>query len=107
MGRGTPSAEWTCNFFVLFRGLSFSPHPADTLKYRGKNIVEFRTPAQKDGLGAASRLQKNDSPICGAAILFEEEPSLTQLSIWLPSESSDLAQRIIAQAEREAEHFRD
>src|SRR6185437_13400413 len=83
------------------------PYPSDTLKHRGKNIVEFWTPARKDGLGTQSRLLKSDSPICGVAILFGEEPSLLQLSMRLPSESSDLAQLIIAQAEREAERFRD
>src|SRR5215470_5435588 len=46
----------------------FGPYPADTLKYRSENIVEFLTPAQKNGLGTASRLQKGDSPISGVAI---------------------------------------
>jgi hypothetical protein len=83
------------------------PHPADTLKYRGKNIVEFLTAARKEGLGTQSRLLKNNSPISGVAILFGEEPSLLQLSMRLPSQTSDLAQFIIAHAEREAERFRD
>jgi hypothetical protein len=78
------------------------PYPADTLKYRGKNVVEFRTPAQTEGLGTASRLQKSDIPICGVAILFGEEPNLIQLSVRLPSESSDLMQLIVDQTEREA-----
>jgi hypothetical protein len=81
----------------------YGPYPADTLKYRGENIVEFWTPAQTDGLGTASRLQKNDSPIRGVAILFGEEPSLVQLSARLPSETSELAQLMVAQAEREAQ----
>ena len=55
-----------------------------------------------EGLGTASRLQKNDSPICGVAILFGEEPRLLQLSVRLPSETSDLAQLIVEQTEPEA-----
>ena len=80
----------------------YGPYPADTLRYRRENIVEFRTPAQTEGLGTASRLQKNDSPICGVAILFGEEPRLLQLSVRLPSETSDLAQLIVEQTEPEA-----
>ncbi|HWJ48062.1 MAG TPA: hypothetical protein VNS62_10435 [Candidatus Udaeobacter sp.] len=80
----------------------YGPYPADTLRYRRENIVEFRTPAQTEGLGTASRLQKNDSPICGVAILFGEEPKLLQLSVRLPSETSDLAQLIVEQTEPEA-----
>jgi hypothetical protein len=80
----------------------FGPYPADGLKYRGRNIVEFRTPAQTEGLGTASRLQKSDNPISGVAILFGEEPSLLQLSVRLPLETSDLTELIVGQAEREA-----
>jgi hypothetical protein len=78
----------------------YGPYPADTLKYRNENIVEFLTPAQKDGLGTASRLQKSDTPISGVAILFGEEPNLLRLWLRLPSEISDFAQLIIQQTER-------
>jgi hypothetical protein len=84
------------------------PYPTDTLIYRGDGIVEFVTPPRKDGLGTASRLLKNNSPIHGVAILFGEEPSLLHLSVRLPSAISELvAQLIIEQAEREAERIRD
>src|SRR5208282_4662295 len=83
----------------------FGPYAGDTLKYRTKDIVEFLTPARTDGLGTASRLQKNDSPISGAAILFGKESNLLQLSVRLPPQASDLAQFIIQQTEREAPHF--
>jgi hypothetical protein len=47
------------------------PYPKDTLNYRGKNIVEYQTPAQTEGLGNFdSWLGKNDMPIAGAAILI-------------------------------------
>ena len=81
------------------------PYAGDTLKYRTKNIVEFLTPAYTDGLGTASRLQKNDSPISGAAVLFGEEPNLVQLSVRLPRQASDLTQFIIQQSEREVAHI--
>lgn len=83
----------------------YGPYPADTLKYRGENIVEFQTPAQTEGFGTASRLQKNDSPIYGVAILFGEESNVIQLSVRLPSEASDLTQLIAEQTEREAARF--
>ena len=89
------------------RSFPFGPYPADTLKYRGENIVEFRTSAQTEGLGTASRLQKNDNPINGVAILFGEEASLLQLSVRLPSETSDLTKLIVEQAEREAAGLRN
>jgi hypothetical protein len=66
------------------------PYPADTLKYRGKNIVEFRTPANKDGLGTASRLQKNHSPISGVAILFGEEPTCCTSRYGFPRKTATL-----------------
>jgi hypothetical protein len=77
------------------------PYAGDTLQYRSTDIVEFRTPAHREGLGTASRLQENDSAISGVAILFGEEPNLVQLSIRLPPEADDLSQVIIQQTERE------
>jgi len=83
----------------------YGPYPGDALKYRSEDIVEFWTPAHTEGLGTASRLQKNDSPISGAAILFGEEPDLLQVSVRLPREMNDLTQVIIQQTEREVAHL--
>ena len=80
----------------------YGPYPVDSLKYRGENVVEFSTPAQAEGLGTDSRLQKNDTPISGAALLVGEEPDLLRVWVRLPSENSDLSQLIIQQTEREA-----
>jgi hypothetical protein len=80
----------------------FGPYPGDILRRRNKNVVEFLTPAQADGLGTASRLRKSDRPIRGVAILFGEEPNLLQLSLRLPEKESDLAEFIILWTEREA-----
>jgi hypothetical protein len=81
---------------------SYGPYPNDTIKNCGKNVVEFSTPAQADGLGTDSRLQKNNTPISGAAILLGEEPNLLRVWVRLTSEDSDLTQRIIRETEREA-----
>ncbi len=83
----------------------FGPYAGDVLNYRSKDIVEFQTPADTEGLGTASRLQKNESPISGVAILFGEEPNLLQLCVRLSPESRDLARFIIRQAEREVADF--
>lgn len=84
----------------------YGAYPADSLKYRGENIVEFQTPAQTEGLGTAScRLQKNERPISGVAILFGEEPNLVLLCVRLPSQANDLTQFITRQTERGAASF--
>jgi hypothetical protein len=80
----------------------FGPYPLDALTYRGENVVEFSTPARAEGLGTDSRLQKNDTPIRGAALLVGEEPNLLRVWVRLPSEDNKLSQLIIQQTEREA-----
>jgi hypothetical protein len=47
----------------------FGPYPSDRLTYRSKNVVEYTTPAQTEGLGTHSSLRKNGDAIEGAAIL--------------------------------------
>ncbi len=78
------------------------PYPNDRLTYRRKKVVEFETPANTEGLGTRSRLQKNGSPISGVAILVGDEPNLTQLSLRLPPAVKDLERAIIEQTEFEA-----
>lgn len=80
------------------------PYPTDKLTYRGKNVVEYVTPGNTEGLGTHSRLQKNADPIIGVAILVGEAPDLLQLSIRLPKEQRDLVPLIIQQLERDAAH---
>jgi hypothetical protein len=50
------------------------PYPRDKLAYKNNEIVEYQTPAQTDGLGTNSRLQKNRNPIRGSAILIGNAP---------------------------------
>jgi len=81
---------------------SFGPYPNDTLTYKGKTVVEYRTPAQASGLGTLSSLKENDSPIEGVAILVEKTPDVIQLSVRLPSNLTELTPVVIQQVEREA-----
>ena len=80
----------------------FGPYPSDKLTYRGKNIVEFETPANARGLGTDSRLQMNANPIDGVAIISGVDTDLTQLSARVPASDSDLIPVMIKQAEKEA-----
>jgi hypothetical protein len=79
-----------------------APYATDTLQRRGKDIVEFETPANTKGLGSQSRLAINSGPIQGVVILFGEEPNLVQLSIRLPNRYQRLGQTIIQRLETEA-----
>ena len=45
----------------------FEPYPADKTVYKNTRLVEFETPANKDGLGTATRLRKDSIPIQGMA----------------------------------------
>jgi hypothetical protein len=83
------------------------PYPQDRLIYRGAEMVEFQTPADTDGLGTRSGLQKNDAPIEGVAALFGEETNLLQLSLRLSPETSDLGESIIRQTERDLAQMKD
>jgi len=67
-------------------------------------VVEYKTPAQTDGLGTYnSTLKKNNNAIDGAAILVGPTPDLLLLSVRLPPELNGLASVIIRQIERDAE----
>jgi hypothetical protein len=89
--------------------LPSGPYPRDTLKYKGKRIVEFKTPAQTEGLGNFdSWLNKSDAPISGSAILIVDPadpvhnpPSLVLLSVRLPPDLVRLAPTIIRYVERD------
>ncbi len=85
----------------------FGPYPNDMLTYKGKTVVEYKTPAQTEGLGTHSRLEKNGSPIYGAAILIGPTPDLLFLSVRLPDDLSGLTSAIVRQAERDAARLRN
>jgi hypothetical protein len=81
------------------------PCRTDKLTYRSKEIVEFQTPGNKDGLGTDfSGFRKNSDPISGVAVLTGEAPDLLFLAVRLPSNLSSLSPAIIQQAKRAAEN---
>jgi len=77
------------------------PYAKDELTYKSKEMVEYVTPADSDGLGTRSRLLKNSDAISGVAILSGEELSLAHLSMRLPEEMNDLMPVIISQTEQD------
>jgi hypothetical protein len=93
------------------RNFPSGPYPNDKLVYRTKDLVEYQTPSQTEGLGTRSRLLKNTDPICGVAMLVglvkEGEPSLLVLAVRLPSEMTGLSSAIIRQTEYEGTHLKD
>jgi hypothetical protein len=78
------------------------PYPADKLTIKNLRLVEYETPAMKDGLGT-DRLQKNASAVVGVAKLEQSDdgPNLFLISIRLPANQAGLAASIIAAAEAE------
>lgn len=80
----------------------FGPYPSDKLTYRAKNVVEFETPTNMQGLGTDSRLQMNASPIDGVAIVTGADTDLVRLSARVAETDRDLIPAMIAQVESEA-----
>jgi hypothetical protein len=78
------------------------PYATDKLTDRGKNIVEFETPASTAGLGTDSRLLPNASPIDGVAIITGTDTDLTQLSARVSAKDRDLIRLIVKQVESDA-----
>jgi hypothetical protein len=80
----------------------FGPFPSDHLKYKGKKLVEFTTPAHHKGIGTMSWLLPSDQPIIGFALLTigpDVDTGLLQLSLRLPHSLSSLAATLVQQAE--------
>jgi hypothetical protein len=80
----------------------FGPYPKDKLIYRSKEMVEYQTPGDTDGLGTNSRLKKNADPISGVAVLMGQSPDLLLLSVRLSPNLADLTSNIVQQVERDA-----
>ena len=87
--------------------LPSGPYPKDTLTYISKTIVEFKTPAQTEGLGNFhSWLKKSGTPIQGAAILIADPHNpilssarLVLLSVRFPPDLARLTPTIIRYVE--------
>jgi hypothetical protein len=81
------------------------PYPGDRLTYKSRTIVEYMTPARTDGLGTYARLEKNDRPIDGVAILIDQaEPDLLLLAVRLPQDLNEEVSTVVHQVERDTEH---
>jgi len=114
-------AEVMARAFPVYRALAIrvleemdlpippGPYPKDTLEYRGRTVVEYKTPAQTEGLGNLnSWLKKSDSPIVGAVILVVDppnliggSPNLVRLSVRFPPDLARLTPTIIRYIERD------
>jgi len=73
--------------------------PDDILKHKSATVVEYQTPANKDGLGTYWGLRKSSDPVEGVAILHGPTPNLLLLAIRLPPDQSRLASTITTQFE--------
>jgi len=93
--------EWPTSSFPQ------GPYPGDKLTYLSKEAVEYETPANQEGLGTMSRLQKNGSPITGVAILGvvslegKKDQMLSHSCVRLPPDWADLGPAIIRQIEKD------
>lgn len=81
------------------------PYPTDQLAYKGKENVEFQTPAKMKGLGTELRLLEGSEPIRGVAMLVGPTPDLIFLAARLPANLVDLVPYMIRQVERDAKSF--
>jgi hypothetical protein len=77
------------------------PYPADKLTYKTPTLIEFATPAGKDGLGAAAGLGASPLPVVGLAKLVgaSDGPDLYLLAARLPTAQADLAAPIVSATE--------
>jgi hypothetical protein len=80
------------------------PFPADKLTYKSKEIVEFETPANTDGLGTESALKKNADPIIGVLVLsnLSADVDLSRVTMRLPVNLASLSSAIIQAVEADA-----
>ena len=83
----------------------FGPFPSDRLTYKGKELVEFTTPAHRKGLGTMSWLLPSEQPITGFALLSigrDIDTDLLHLSFRMPPSLSNLTASLLQQAEANA-----
>jgi hypothetical protein len=85
------------------KNFPFGPYPADETNTKNGRLLEFETPANKDGLGTSDRLRKDSLPIRGMAKLEESvppgSPDFYLLTVRLPADQAQLSSAIVAQAE--------
>lgn len=80
----------------------FGPYPSDKLHYLNRELVDFTTPANADGLGTASWLIRNADPIRGFAALFpDDDMTLQQLDMRLGPGNQGIESALINAMEQE------
>jgi hypothetical protein len=78
------------------------PYRADRIVRLSPLLIEFETPAHKEGLGTHSRLLQSGEPINGFAEMDDVgDHDLVILTVRLPPESRDLTPAILKAAERQ------
>ena len=79
----------------------FGPYPDDHLTYKSKELVEYITPPNRQGLGTSSWLLPNQQPILGVAMLTARSSTSSIFpSASLPA-MDDLAPIIIRETEQD------
>ncbi|MEQ1948322.1 MAG: hypothetical protein ABL995_14115 [Bryobacteraceae bacterium] len=81
------------------------PFKTDRIIRRGATVVEYRTPADTEGLGT-QLLRADRLAIEGVVILTGTNPDMTHLAVRLPEEWNNLAPIIMDQAKRDAAKLR-
>lgn len=82
-------------------GYTFGPYTTDLLTYKNREVVEYTTPANKDGLGTDYCVMKNDASIRGVAVLTLPDYELFHLQVRLGRAMDALVPFIVRQAERD------
>jgi hypothetical protein len=75
------------------------PYPADRLTYKGKDLVEYETPARAEGLGVHSSLRESDEAIRGMVSIGGDAANAEFLAVRLPKNLAALTRVIIQHVE--------
>ena len=73
------------------------PFPTDEITRRGPDVVDYRTPPGKAGMGAMTRLVPGAEPIDGMAAMTDGNDAIL-LAVRLPAALHGLASAIVAAA---------
>ena len=74
------------------------PFPTDITRRHGPDVVEFETPANREGMGTQSRLVKNRDPIDGF-VAMDNDNDATVLVVRLPPAMRNLIPTIVKATE--------
>jgi len=60
---------------------SLGPFPDDSIKYSGKSVATYSTPAGKEGLGTGSLIEPGTTEVTGVAVLTRSLPKWFDISV--------------------------